>query len=299
MQTTSKVFMVKPVRFGFNVQTAQDNAFQKRGFEEDAQKNALREFMAVISLIKANGITVVAVDDTVVPHTPDSVFPGGWFSTHSDGTLVLYPMAMPNRRVERKSEFIDAIRQNFNIRRIVDLTHWEGEEQFLEGTQSMVLDREAKIAYACRSSRTSEKVLADFCKQMGYVPVVFDATDEAGAPVCHTDHVMCVGSSFAIVCLTAISSTEERSALELSLRKSGKAVLDVSREQMVHFVANAVELENASGRKFLVMSGAARKCLAPEQVRTLGSKCRLLSPELDFIENNGGCSVGSMMAGLF
>jgi len=291
--------MVKPVRFGFNAQTAQDNTFQKRGFEEDAQKNALREFMAAISLLKANGITVVAVDDTVVPHTPDSVFPGGWFSTHSDGTLVIYPMAMPNRRAERKSEFIDAIRQNFNIRRIVDLTHWEVEEQFLEGTQSMVLDRDAKIVYACRSARTSEKVIADFCKQMGYTSVTFDAVNEAGTPVCHTDHVMCIGSSFAIVCLAAISSPQEREAVELSLRKSGKTVVEVSFGQMAHFAANAAELQNASGRKFLVMSGAARKCLTPEQVRMLGAKCRLLSPELDFIENNGGCSLGSMVAGLF
>lgn len=299
MQTTSKVFMVKPVRFGFNTQTAQDNAFQKRGFEDEAQKNALREFMAAISLLKANGITVVSVDDTVVPHTPDSVFPGGWFSTFEDGTLVIYPMAIPNRRMERKSEFIDAIRQNFTVRRIVDLTHWEGEEQYLEGTQSMVLDRDAKIVYACRSSRTSELVIADFCKQMGYSSVVFDAVDQTGAPVCHTDHVMCVGSTFAIVCLSAISSSEERSSLEQSLRSRGKTIIDITMEQMAGFAANAVELENASGRKFLVMSGAARKCLTPEQVRTLGAKCRLLSPELDFIENNGGCSAGSMVAALF
>ena len=294
----TKVFMVKPVRFGFNNQTAEDNPFQKRGFGDDAQKNALREFMAAVSLLKANGITVVMAEDTIVPHTPDSLYPRGWFSTHRDGTLVIYPMAMPNRRAERKSEFIDAIRKDFSVKRIVDLTYWDEEEQYLEGTQSLVLDRDARIAYACRSSRTSEKVLADFCRQMGYSPMAFDAVDRSGNPVCHTNQMLFLGSSFALVCLETVQSQEQRSALEEALKKGGRVIITVSPEQMEHFVTDIVELENALGRKFLVMSGTARKSLSAEQTRILGTRCRILSPELDYIENNGGGSVGSMVAEL-
>ncbi|MBQ0006039.1 MAG: amidinotransferase, partial [Alistipes sp.] len=286
MQTT-KVFMVKPVRFGFNNQAAGDSSFQRKGFGENIQENALREFMSAVSLLKANGVTVVMAEDTVIPHTPDSLYPRGWFSTHRDGTLVIYPMAMANRRAERKSEFIDAIRQNFSIRRVVDLTHWDVEEQYLEGTQSMVLDRDAKIAYACRSARTSEKVLADFCKQMGYSSVVFDAVDRSGNPLCHTNRMLFIGSVFALVCQDSVSSQQDREALMQSLERNSRTVVPVSMEQMEHFVTDVVELENVSGRKFLIMSGTARKSLSTEQVRILSARCRILSPELDYIENVG------------
>ncbi len=298
MQTT-KVFMVKPVRFGFNNQAVEDSSFLKKRFGENIQENALREFMSAVSLLKANGVTVVMAEDTVIPHTPDSLYPRGWFSTHRDGTLVIYPMAMANRRAERSSEFIDATRQNFSIRRVVDLTHWDVEEQYLEGTQSMVLDRDAKIAYACRSPRTSEKVLSDFCKQMGYSSVVFDAVDRSGNPVCHTNRMLFLGSGYALVCPDAVSSQQDRDALMQALGRDGRTVVNVSMEQMEHFVTDVVELGNVSGRKFLIMSGTARKNLSSEQARILSVRCRILSPELDYIENVGRGSAGSMVAELF
>ena len=159
-----------PVRFGYNPQTATNNTFQKEGFEEKAQENALREFTTYASLLKANKVEVVIAEDTEVPYTPDSIFPNNWFSTHEDGTLVLYPMFAVNRRNERKSEFLESIRRNFEVKRLIDLTWWESENQFLEGTGSMIFDRENKIAYAGRSPRTCEPVIADFCWQRSKTP---------------------------------------------------------------------------------------------------------------------------------
>jgi len=291
--------MVKPVRFGVNAQTVQEGSLQIEGAGPHVQKNALREIMSFLSLLKANGITVVAVEDTFLPHTPDSIFPDNWFSTHSDGTLVLYPMAVPNRRAERKGEFIDIIRQNFEIRRIVDLTHWEEEGLFLEGTGSMVLDRDAHVAYVCRSPRTSETVSADFCRQMGYTQVVFDAVGADGSPVQHTDMVISVGSEYAFVCLKAICAPADREAVVSSLTRTGKKIVEITLRQMSDFLGNVLELHNSAGRKLLVMSGTARKSLTAAQARSLGGSYRILSPELDTVEKIGGGSAGSMMAELF
>lgn len=165
MQTTSKVLMVKPARFAFNPQTGGNNAFSRPGRESSAQENALREFTSYVALLRANKIDVVIAEDTPHPHTPDSIFPNNWFSTHGDGTLVLYPMSAPNRRNERKPEVLEVIRKNFEVRRLIDLTWWENDNLFLEGTGSMVLDRDNKIVYACKSYRTSEQVLADFANR--------------------------------------------------------------------------------------------------------------------------------------
>ncbi len=309
LQTTSKIFMVKPVKFGFNPETAKNNSFMKKGHEEGAQENALREFMAFTTLLKANGIDVVIAEDTELPHTPDSIFPNNWFSTHNDGTFVLYPMYAENRRKERKSEFIDAIRSNYEIKRIIDLTYWEADNLYLEGTGSMIFDRVNKVAYACRSERSSDQVMADFCKKTGFTSVMFNAADGNGNEIYHTNVMMCMGSKFAIICLDAITDTEEEkeqgiSARERvcdSLRAAGKEIVDISIEQMNNFAGNMLEVNNKEGDKFLVMSATARKSLTNEQANLFNSYYRrILSPQLDFIENNGGgsarCMMGEIMA---
>ncbi len=299
MQTTDKVFMVKPVRFGFNPQTAANNAFQREGFEEKAQENASREFSAYVSLLRANKIDVVVAEDTEVPYTPDSIFPNNWFSTHEDGTLVLYPMFALNRRNERKSEFLDVIRRNFEVRRLVDLTWWETENLFLEGTGSMILDRENKIAYAGRSPRTNDKVLADFCKQMGYTAVVFDAYDQGGELIYHTNVMMSVGTKFSVICLSAITDLQQRKQVVESLQVTGKTIIDISFEQMSSFAGNMLELKNRDGKPILVMSSSARKSLTAEQTKQLSGYYKLLSPGLEYIENNGGGSARCMLAEIY
>ena len=221
MQTTSKVLMVKPARFAFNPQTGGNNAFSRPGRESSAQENALREFTSYVALLRANKIDVVIAEDTPHPHTPDSIFPNNWFSTHEDGTLVLYPMSAPNRRNERKPEILEVIRKNFEVRRLIDLTWWENDNLFLEGTGSMVLDRDNKIVYACKSYRTSEQVLADFCKQMSYTPVFFEAYDRNGVAVYHTNVLMSLGTAYCIICTESIRP-EDRERVLASITGSGR-----------------------------------------------------------------------------
>ena len=298
MQTTSKVFMVKPVRFGYNPQTAGNNAFSRPGHENSAQENALREFTSYVALLRANKIDVVIGEDTSTPHTPDSIFPNNWFSTHEDGTMVLYPMSTLNRRHERKEELLEVIRKNFEVRRLIDLTWWENDNLYLEGTGSMVLDRENKIVYAAKSQRTSEKVLEDFCKQMCYTPVYFEAHDRQGVAIYHTNVMMSVGTAYAIVCMESIRP-EDRERVLGSIRDSGKKVLDISFDQLEHFAGNMLELRNTEGRPILVMSASARKSLTIEQNRELSAHYKLLSPQLDYIETHGGGSARCMLAELF
>lgn len=300
MQTTSTVFMVKPVRFGFNPQTAQSNAFQKKeGYGIQVQEAALREFLAYATLLRANGIIIALAEDTQEPRTPDSIFPNNWFSTHEDGTLVLYPMAAPNRREERKGHFLEIIKKNFKVTRTVDLTHYEEEGLFLEGTGSMILDRENKIVYACRSPRTDMKVLDDFCTQLGYTPVTFESVDRNGQQIYHTNVMMCVGTAYAIVCLESIADPQERQNVVTSLEKSGKKIIEISFDQVNKFAGNMLELRNGEGKKFLVMSATARKSLTSEQNRELSKTYRLLSPQLETIETNGGGSARCMLAEIF
>lgn len=290
--------MVKPVRFGYNPQTAGNNAFSRPGRENSAQENALREFTSYVALLRANKIDVVIGEDTSTPHTPDSIFPNNWFSTHEDGTMVLYPMSTLNRRHERKEELLEVIRKNFEVRRLIDLTWWENDNLYLEGTGSMVLDRENKIVYAAKSQRTSEKVLEDFCKQMCYTPVYFEAYDRQGVAIYHTNVMMSVGTAYAIVCMESIRP-EDRDRVRTSIMDSGKKILDISFGQLGHFAGNMLEVHNTEGRPILVMSASARKSLTTEQNRELSAHYKLLSPQLDYIETHGGGSARCMLAELF
>ena len=296
---TSKVFMVKPVCFGFNNETADSNPYQKEGYEKEAQENALKESEGFVKLLTENDITVIQVEDTMEPKTPDSVFPNNWFSTHEGGILVLYPMRANNRRAERKKVFLDAIKNNFDQKNIIDLTKWEKEEKYLEGTGSMVLDRENKIAYACKSPRTSDIVFNDFCNKLGYFPVLFNAVDKNGTMIYHTNVLMCIGKNFAIVCLNSITSEEERNMVIESLNKTKKKIIDISLEQLEKFAGNMLELKNKKGERYLIMSDTAYNSLTEEQKGYLEKECKILHPKIDYIENVGGGSARCMMAELF
>ena len=298
-QTTDTVLMVRPAAFGFNEETAASNAFQKEGEQADIAAAARRESDEYIGLLRENGIKVIAVEDTAEPHTPDSVFPNNWFSTHDDGTLVLYPMFAENRRRERKPAVLDAIRAGFDVRRTVDLTHYEKEGLFLEGTGSMVLDRVNRIAYACRSPRTSGEVLEDLCLRLGYRPVLFDAVDEGGRRIYHTNVMMNIGSSIAVVCAEAIRDARQLSMVRDLLEKTGKTTVEITFDQMEHFAGNMLELRSSSGEPCLVMSRAAYGSLTDEQLSLLGSGMRLIKPDLRATERTGGGSARCMAAEIF
>ena len=290
--------MVRPCSFGFNVQTASNNAFQRSGFESGAQEAALREFDSFVALLRSHGITVDVIEDTPEPHTPDSIFPNNWFSTHSDGTLVLYPMFAPNRRLERKQSVMDHLIGTFDIRNIYDLTPYESKEKYFEGTGSMVIDREAGIVYACRSPRTDEDVLKEFCKLFDWDYFLFDAMDASGKAIYHTNVMMCVGTDLAVVCLESIRDLRVREEFLGLLGK--KDIVDISLEQMGSFAGNMLELQPFGERKpLLVMSSSARKSLRQEQLRMIESHCDIASPDLRIIEANGGGSARCMLAEIF
>lgn len=299
MQSTNKILMVRPSNFGFNSQTSANNAFQKEGFAEMANEKATAEFDNFTATLKDAGVEVMVINDTPEPHTPDSVFPNNWFSTHEGGTLVLYPMFAPNRRLERKEGVINFLKSNFKFKRVVDLTDFEKKEKFLEGTGSMILDRDNCIAFACRSQRTDEEVLEQFCDELEYDYLIFDACDASGKPIYHTNVMMCVGSAFAIVCLDAVDDINQREDLIGLIEESDKTIIEISLEQMEEFAGNMLEVRGKEGQPLLVMSARAKRALTNEQVSKLEKYCKIIAPELETIENNGGGSARCMMAEIF
>ena len=311
---TDTVLMVRPVAFGFNEQTAENNAFQQDGFAEGAQEKALAEFDNYVKLLEEAGINVLVVEDTPQPHTPDSIFPNNWFSTHSatelsfeedpaaiESTVVLYPMFAPNRRLEREKNVMEQLKKHYNNNlQIVDFTGSEKDGVFLEGTGSLILDRENKIAYACISPRTDEDLLDEWADKLGYDYCSFEATDANGTPIYHTNVMMCVGSRYAIVCLDAIPNIEERMNLIEILEESGKEIFEITLEQMESFAGNMLELQgkDASGntRPVIVMSATAKESLDSEQLHLLQNYATIVAPDLDCIEKNGGGSARCMIA---
>jgi hypothetical protein len=266
------------------------------------QKRALVEFDIFVGMLRADGIDVVVVQDTKEPHTPDSIFPNNWFSTHSSGELVLYPMCHPNRRLERKAPPLRTIRalgDRGGMKSILVLSDWEPKGRFLEGTGSMVLDRANRVAFACRSPRSDEDVLEVFCRELDYTYFYFDALDKAGSPVYHTNVVMCMGDWFAVACLDAIRDAGQREGFLEIMGKLGKEVIEISLDQMGHFAGNMLQLKNAGGEGVLVMSSTAEKALLAPQMARLRARCRIVAPDIHTIEAVGGGSARCMMAEIF
>ncbi|MDR3133133.1 MAG: amidinotransferase [Prevotellaceae bacterium] len=292
----SQVLMIRPIRFGYNAETAVNNAFQHAGGDH-AQVAALKEFDAFVALLRAQDIAVTVFDDTPAPHTPDSIFPNNWISFHPGGLACLYPMFAENRRQERKA--IDIIKNAFPIRQFLDFTHYETRGLFLEGTGSMVFDRRRQIAYACLSPRTNEEVLHDFCRQMHFSPALFHATDANGQAVYHTNVMLCVADRFAVVCLESITDKQEQTLLADTLKKTGKEIIPITMAQMACFAGNMLQLQNRAGKRFLILSHTARRALESAQVSMLEKYNELISPSVPTIERNGGGSVRCMLAEVF
>jgi len=306
-QLTSKVLMIRPVQFGFNEETAGNNAFQKRGqlgeeSKRSVQEIALKEFDSFVTLLESNGIEVIVVDDTVDSYTPDSIFPNNWFSTHSTGELVLYPMCAPNRRAERKEAPLARIKAQGakgSMKRTVDLSGCETENLFLEGTGSMVLDRANGVAFVCRSPRSDESILDKFCTSLGYRYYYFDALDRSGSLIYHTNVMMCMGEKFLVVCLDSIRDKVERETFIGIVNKLKKEIVDISIKQMEKFAGNMLQLKNRDNESFLVMSATAKSSLTNDQLNVLEAHCKIIAPDITAIETNGGGSARCMIAELF
>jgi hypothetical protein len=296
MQTTSKVLMIRPLHFAYNAETAVNNSFQVKGDPENLTEKAVQEFDALVSELQNQGIDVTVVDDSPEPHTPDAIFPNNWISFHESGVYCLYPMFAPNRRMERKAEVLEIIQKKFHYKQLFDFTGYESENLFLEGTGSMVLDRDSRLAYACLSPRTELSVMEDFCRRMNYRPVVFHAVDKSGRAVYHTNVMMCVADHYVVICLDSIPDPVEKKYVTDTIQTSGKEIIRISPDQMNHFAGNMLQLENKRQEKILVMSSAAWFSLHPDQKEKLSSYNRILHASLQHIESNGGGSARCMIA---
>ncbi len=298
MQNTSHLLMIQPVNFGFNAETAVNNSFQKNT-GGDIQLNALKEFNDFVEVLRKNKVDVTVVEDTVEPSTPDSIFPNNWISFHDGGLVFLYPMFAANRRNERKPHVLKAIQNKFTVSDIIDLSKYEDENIFLEGTGSMVLDRENKIVYACLSPRTEKKLVDEFCRITGYTPVTFRSTDSSGVDIYHTNVMMCMAGNYVVICLDSILSEDERKNAIASFERTNKEIIPISQDQLNSFAGNMLQLKDVNGELLLVMSTQAYQALTAEQIDTLQKYNRIIHSSLLSIETCGGGSARCMMAEVF
>ena len=290
--------MIEPVNFGFNEETAVNNAFQQNTAAA-IQPEALKEFNEFVNLLRNNKIDVTVVKDTPEPNTPDSVFPNNWVSFHESGSMILYPMFAQNRRLERKPAVLEAIEKKFKVEELIDLSEAEEKQLYLEGTGSVVLDRVNHIAYACISPRTHPQLLKEFCRLNEYTPMAFSARDNNGIAIYHTNVMMNVANEYAVICLDAITDTTERENVIGSLKISGKEIIDISFDQLHQFAGNMLQVKNTDGELLLIMSSQAYDSLATEQVAALEKYNRILHSSLETIETAGGGSARCMMAEVF
>jgi len=297
MQSTSHLLMIRPVNFGYNEETAESNAFQNKDKnQQEVQEKALAEFNNFVAVLRNHGVDVTVIDDNPEPYTPDSIFPNNWVSFHDDGNVFLYPMQAENRRLERREDIIAELEDNFKVHHIVDLSRYEEENKFLEGTGSMVLDRVNKIAYACLSPRTDKDVLAIFCEQEDYTAVCFDAADEKGKAIYHTNVLMCVGTQFAVICLDSIPNPHEKVVVIEYLKSTQKEIIEITFEQMNQFAGNMLEVKTKNDETLIILSKSAFKALDDIQIALLEQYGKLVYADIHTIENNGGGSVRCMMA---
>ena len=303
MQTASTVLMVEPIAFGYNAQTAENNYFQVEQKDADIQTKALEEFNNFADKLKSKGINVISVKDTLEPHSPDSIFPNNWVSFHNDGKVVLYPMFAPNRRVERRTDILETLKvKGFEITEIEDLSHFENQQKFLEGTGSMIFDHDHKIAYGSVSLRLDEELFRQFCQKFGFRPVVFHSYQNAGdqrLPIYHTNVMMCVADKFVVICLDCIDDELEREKVQEVIKSTQKEIIEISEDQMQQFAGNMLQVQNEAGEKFLVMSESAYRSLTAQQISAIEKYCEIIYSDLNTIETNGGGSARCMLAEVF
>ena len=302
-QITKNILMIEPVSFNYNAETALNNYFQKNDAnfsKPQIQKKALEEFNNFVKLLRSKQVNVHVIKDTIQPLTPDSIFPNNWISFHSNGEVLIYPMFANNRRLERRTEIIEQLQNEYFVSEVKSLVHYEDKSIFLEGTGSMILDRTNKICYASISLRTNKSIVLDFCDQLNYKPVLFNSfqdVDGKRLPIYHTNVMMCVASDFAIVCLDAIDSQDEKNSVINSLITTNKEIIQISDLQANKFAGNMLQVQG--DKKYLIMSESAFNILSEKQIQKIESYCSILYSDLKTIEKFGGGSARCMMAEIF
>ncbi|MHA3787268.1 citrulline utilization hydrolase CtlX [Flavobacterium hauense] len=305
-QITDTILMIRPVAFRMNEQTAVNNYYQKvmdSLLPETVNAKAQQEFDAFVEKLKAVGVNVVVVDDTTDTDTPDSIFPNNWVSFHENGDVALYPMFAENRRSERREDIFDMLEdEGFVVENIVDYTSAEEDNIFLEGTGSIVLDRANHKAYCALSPRADEELLIEYCEDFEYTPIIFEAFQTVNGErklIYHTNVMMCIGETFAVICADCIDDKKERKMVLDNLKQDGKEIILLTEEQLNNFAGNMLQVRGADDKNYLVMSDSAKQVLTKDQITKIGKHTQILSANLDTIEACGGGSARCMMAEVF
>ncbi len=304
-QTTNSILMVRPVNFRMNEQTAVNNYYQEALHIKNTEinKKAQLEFDNYVAKLRRFGIQVITIEDSLENDTPDSIFPNNWISFHENGTVAIYPMFAENRRLERREDVLLKVEEKgFVIHDIIDYTAAEDQDVFLEGTGSMILDRKNRKAYCALSPRANEELFIEFCEDLEYTPVIFNAYQTVNGKreaIYHTNVMMCVAETFAIVCLSCIDDKKERKQVLKSLKEDKKQVIEISEEQVANFAGNMLQVRGLQDTRFLIMSQSAFEVLRKDQVQKIENHCEIISSPLTTIETCGGGSARCMMAEIF
>jgi len=306
-QITNTILMVRPAHFRYNEQTAKDNFFMHRVKDQNQktiEQSAQDEFDGMVDLLESSGVKVIVGFDISSTDTPDAVFPNNWVSFHENGTMITYPMFAPNRRLERKLDVKNLLsKNNFIINNVIDLSSLENEDTYLEGTGSLVLDRQHKIGYAAISERTHESAVKMFAASFNYDCFCFHANQthhNKRVPIYHTNVMMSIGETYALICLQAIDDDAERKNIIDRLSGSGKEIIPITEEQIQHFMGNTLQILNSEGQRMVFMSSNAYDALSKQQeVALLKHNDRILHSDVSTIEKLGGGSTRCMMAEVF
>ncbi len=301
-QSTDTILMVRPANFGFNTETAENNVFQQSETElsiVQIKERARQEFDNMVTELESHGVKVLVIEDSNLPAKTDAIFPNNWISTHNDGLIYTYPMFSPNRRLERREDITSSLAQSYKVQIDETLLDYESTDQYLEGTGSMILDRPNKIIYACYSVRTDREVLAAYGKKLGYEVVGFDAIDENGVPYYHTNVIMTLGTHVAVLCTESIVNVAERNQVIERLTATGKKIVDITRDQVLQFAGNMLEVDGKYDKKLLVMSEAAYRSLTKDQLHIINNHNKIVYCHLETIEKFGGGSARCMIAEIF
>lgn len=305
-QTTNTVLMIRPVAFRMNEQTTENNYYQKvleNTTPETVNFKAIQEFDALVEKLKNVGVNVIVVQDTKETNTPDSIFPNNWISFHETGDVALYPMFAENRRLERREDILDLLEdEGFEITEVMDYTSAEEDNVFLEGTGSLILDREFNKAYCAISPRSDEELMIEFCEDFDMSPILFEAfqtVDGERKPIYHTNVMMSIAETFAILCPDAIDDKSERKMVLENLKADGKEVIFITEDQVNHFAGNMLQVRGTNDKRYLVMSSSAFNSLTQVQIDKIEKHCEILHSNLDTIEACGGGSARCMMAEVF
>jgi len=301
-QITSHILMVRPANFGYNSETAQNNAFQKNDHANSAEKikkAAIEEFDTFVANLRNASVDVTVIQDTAEPMKPDAVFPNNWVSFHENGAIITYPIYSPLRRLERREDILEQLGERFEVRDRYTLEESESKEIYLEGTGSVILDRQNKLAFACISERTNIDLIDDFCELTGFKKVIFQAVDARGIPIYHTNVMMAIGETFVVICMETIQDPNHVQALKRLFTLHDKELIDISLAQMNSFAGNMLQVRNQEGIPLLVMSSQAFNSLDKGQIDQIEKHTRILHSPIDTIETYGGGSARCMMAEIF